>query len=573
MKTLLRRLGVLLLTLGTLSVMTGNAHAAGGGTLGLNLTARYAGGATGPLVGALVTAENIDTALVYPVPAYGDPSTSAYYQATSLPFGRYRLRVERVGFATTYWPRQYSRETAAPVTFGLAPGCNPADAAMCDLHILTAQIDQTVTLSGTVRHRSGQSQRGALVTATRTAEPTYHPSVTTDSSGAYALQVPVGGYELSTPNGASVARETIDATGPASRDLILLAAPSAPRDVVVTTSSRTASVFWNHPADDGGAEITSYTVTAAPAGGTCTTTATSCTFTGLDSGRSYTFRLAAANRIGDGTPASATALVQGPVPAPVREVRVTPSDRALDVTWSASASEDVREYVATATPGGKSCSTADLACTIGGLRNGRAYRVSVIARSSTSDSPVAAAPRKAAPLGLPGSPRDVRVTPARGGLKIAWRSPLDDGGRRVQQYVATAWPGGRTCQTDGAHHCSIKGLRPGTAYSVTVRAGNRAGTGTMSPGSAPVEAREGGTPPTRVTGLKVRRTASSVVATWERSPGATAYWVRLHTNGKPAGGWSVVRGTRARFAAAGNGNVEVRAVTRTGPGPIAHRSV
>lgn len=574
MTTLLRRLGAILLTLGALCAVTGTAQAAGGGTLGVNLSARYAGGSTGPLVGALVTAENIDTALVYAVPAFGDPATSAYYQATNLPFGRYRLRIERVGFATTYWPHQYSRDTAAPVTFGMAPGCNPGDAATCDLHILTAQVDQTITVSGTVRHRSGQAQPGALVTATRASEPTFHPSTTTDGSGAYALQVPAGSYELSTPNGNSAVREVINAGGPMSRDLTLLDAPGVPRDVVVTTSGRQASVFWNRPADDGGAEITAYTVTTSPGGGTCATLTTSCTFDGLENGQTYTFRVSATNRVGSGTPTTTDALLQGPTPSPARDVRVTAGDRSLDVAWSASASDDVRGYVATASPGGRSCSTADVACTITGLRNGRAYRVTVTARTAAADSAPATSARSVTPLGLPGSPRDLRVTPTAGALTVTWRAPLDDGGRRIQQYVATAWPGGRTCQTKDTRRCTISGLKTGTAYTVTVRANNRAGLGPMSPGSAPVEVRPGADAPAKVSGLQVRRTATAVLARWHRSSHATVYWVRLRVDGTPAGSWSVVKGTRARFAAQkGRQEVQVRAVGRTGPGPITRKAI
>lgn len=574
MKTLLRRLAVPLLTLGMIIAVAPGAQAATGGTLGLNLTARYAGGSTGPLLGALVTAENIDTALVYPVAAYGDPATSAYYQATSLPFGRYRLRIERVGFATTYWPHQYSREAAAAVTFGSAPGCNPADAAACDLHILTAQVDQALTVSGTVRHRSGLPQAGAIVTATRTAEPTFHPAATSDADGAFALLVPVGSYELSTPNGNSIVREVVAVDGPTSRDLTLLSPPGVPRDVVVATSSGQASVSWTPPADDGGSQITSYLVTASPGGGTCSTTTTACTFSGLDNGTEYTFAVSAGNRIGAGAPFVAEALVQGPVPAPVRDVRVAPADRSLTVTWSATASEDVREYVATAAPGGKSCSTADLACTIAGLRNGREYRVTVIARSATSESAPATATRTVAPMGSPGAPRDIRVTPASGSLQVHWRKPLDDGGRRITQYVATAWPGGRTCQTGGARHCTIGGLRADTAYSVTVRATNRAGVGTMSPGSAPVEVRPGTAAPTSIKGLQVRRTPNAVLVSWQRSPRARAYWVRLLREGTAPGSWSVIHGTRASFAVQGGKlAIQIRAVGRSGPGPIARRAV
>lgn len=573
MRTLLHRVPALLLTVGLVMAIAPGAHAASGGTLGLNLSARYSGNGSGPLVGALVTAENIDTALVYAVPAYGDPTSSAYYQA-NLPFGRYRLRVERVGFATTYWPRQYSRETAAPITFGSAPGCNPADAATCDLHILTAQIDQAVTLSGTVRHRSGQPQPDAVVTATRTAEPSFHPSTTTAAGGAYTLQVPPGSYELSTRNGEANVRKAVDVTGPASHDLTLLSTPGVPRDVVVTTSNRQAAVFWSPPVDDGGSPITSYTVVASPDGGTCSTGTTSCAFSGLVNARTYTFSISATNLIGSGGRVSTDAIVQGPVPAPAHNVRVAASDRALDVIWSASPSDEIREYVATASPGGKSCSTADLTCTIRGLHNGRTYRVSVTGRTATAESPPASAAKSIAPLGLPAAPRNVRVRPVAAALKVRWRAPLDDGGRRIQEYIATAWPGGRTCQTDGRTHCTIRGLRTGNAYTVTVRAAHQAGVGAMSPGSAPVDVLPGPGLPTRIRGLQVRRTATAVHASWRPVRLASAYWVRLRAVGEPAGTWSVVNSPHARFAEQpGAAKIEVRAVGRTGPGPISRQSV
>ena len=88
----LRRLLLPLLVAVTALVLPAPAHAVSTGTLGLSLTARYTGGGSGPLAGALVTAENVDSGLVYPVPAYGDPSTSAYYHAVSLPFGFGELR-------------------------------------------------------------------------------------------------------------------------------------------------------------------------------------------------------------------------------------------------------------------------------------------------------------------------------------------------------------------------------------------------------------------------------------------------------------------------------------------------
>ena len=100
---------------------------------------------------------------------------------------------------------------------------------------------------------------------------------------------------------------------------IYVAEPDAGLLVKVTLSPAasssapgSATVTWAVPLSDGGAPITSYTVTAAdsatPANGGQTgtpspATATTCTVTGLTAGDSYTFTVTATNAAGPG-PAS-----------------------------------------------------------------------------------------------------------------------------------------------------------------------------------------------------------------------------------------------------------------------------
>lgn len=572
----LRRLLISLLVAVTALTLPAPAHAVSAGTLGLSLTAQFTGGGSGPLVGALVTAENIDSGLVYPVPAYGDPATSSYYQSLNLPFGRYRVRVERPGFATQYWPRQYSRDTAAIVHFGFAPGCNPADTAVCDLHILTGEVEQLLTLSGSVRTRGGSGVAGAPVVASRHDEPTFAPQTSTDAQGAFTLQLPRGRYSVTTPNGNDAVTTVVDLQSPTVRDLTLRSTPGAPRDPHAAAGDRQATVTWSPPGDDGGAPITDYTVTASPGGATCTTPALTCTVSGLSNGQDYTFAVVATNRIGTG-PAAVTAATYvhavGPAPRPPGNVRVTSSDRAVHVTWSASPSDGIREYVAVASPGGKSCSTEQLSCTIEGLRNGRAYTVSVTARSSTGSSVSVTADRTVTPHGTPGAPRAVRTVAKSSALQVGWRAPLDDGGRPVTGYVATAWPGGKTCQTNAARHCTITNLRPGTAYSVTVRAENRAGLGLISPGSQPTEPLPGLAAPARVQGLRVRSTQHAISVSWRPVRRARTYWVRLRQR-EGTGTWAVVRSPRVRFARTpGITTVQVKAVGPGGASPIVTRTV
>lgn len=544
------------------------ARAAGTGTLGINVTGRYTGGHTTSLAGAIVTAENLDSGLIYAVAPYGDPATSAYYQGLNLPLGRYRIRIERTGFASLYWPRQFTGQSAATVTFADVPNCNPADAAPCGTHLFTAELPQLVTLFGTVRTRQGQGVAGVAVSAVRDEEPAFRLSQTTGADGHFSMEAPPGGYTLRAANGNDTAVVPVQLTGSLLRDITLLDPPGAPTAVHASAASRQATVTWQPPVDDGGSPITSFTVTAAPGGATCTTSALTCTVTGLPNGVRHTFTVTAANRVGTGpsSAASNSVAVTPAVPLTAHNVRVTAQDRSLAVMWSASASDEVAEYVATASPGGRSCSTTELSCVISGLRNGRAYLVRVEARSPAGSSPAVAAARRVRPVGLPGAARDVRVTPRPSALRVTWLPPSDDGGRRLSGYTATAWPGGQTCRTDGARRCTIKGLRSTTEYTVTVRAENAAGPGPMSPGSVPTSPLAGPGVPPPVTKLRVTVGRTQVSVRWRPSKRADSYWIRLTPRGGRPGSWTVVDGTRASFAASpGPQTVQVRA---HGPGGL-----
>jgi len=89
-------------------------------------------------------------------------------------------------------------------------------------------------------------------------------------------------------------------------------APAVPGTPTATVASATsASVSWTAPAWDGGASVTSYTVTSSsgPSGTkTCTATApaTTCTVTGLTTGTGYTFTVTATNTVGAGPASSAS---------------------------------------------------------------------------------------------------------------------------------------------------------------------------------------------------------------------------------------------------------------------------
>ena len=120
--------------------------------------------------------------------------------------------------------------------------------------------------------------------------------------------------------------------------------PGAPVGVTARQTKRGVSVTWTAPQDDGGQPILAYFVTARPGGAMCVSTKTSCQFTGLAFGRSYTFTVQSSNGIGPGeisSPSSALRLVE-PAPGKVVDLRATPVAGGLKVTWKAPSTRGVR---------------------------------------------------------------------------------------------------------------------------------------------------------------------------------------------------------------------------------------
>ena len=121
--------------------------------------------------------------------------------------------------------------------------------------------------------------------------------------------------------------------------------PGAPRQVSVHESGITAVVSWTAPADNGGAAIVGYRVTAAPSGAQCATTGTTCTIAGLPTGKRYTFAVAADNTTagladtGVGPAGASAATMISGLPGAPRNVSGKPGDRVLQVRFSAPASD------------------------------------------------------------------------------------------------------------------------------------------------------------------------------------------------------------------------------------------
>jgi hypothetical protein len=278
-------------------------------------------------------------------------------------------------------------------------------------------------------------------------------------------------------------------------------APTAATAVAATTTT-SATVSWAAPASNGGSALTGYTVTSTPATtppAACSTSltgsSTTCVYTGLTTGTSYTFTVTAKNLSGNSLASAASNSIKVGTPgAPTSANAVaTSSATSATVSWTAPASNGgsalagytVTSNPAVATPA--ACSTsltgASTTCVFTGLTTGTSYTFTVAAKNSNGTG-ASSLPTPALTVGTPGKPTGVTAT--NGGLTqsvVSWTAPALNGGSLVTSYKVTSSPGGFTC-ISATTSCVVTGLTHLNPYTFTVTATNATGVGQASAPSA-----------------------------------------------------------------------------------------
>jgi hypothetical protein len=196
----------------------------------------------------------------------------------------------------------------------------------------------------------------------------------------------------------SVAATSAVGTGPASTatNAVTPAAvnvPGAPTAVsALETTPTSASISFTPPTSNGGSAITSYIVTTSPGGATVAGASSPISVTGLTTGSTYTFTVAAVNIAGTGASSSASnALIMGAtVPGAPTNVTGTSGNNQVSIAFTAPSNNGgapITSYQVVASPGGSSATGPSSPLVVTGLTNGTSYTFSVSAINSIGTGP------------------------------------------------------------------------------------------------------------------------------------------------------------------------------------------
>jgi titin len=302
-----------------------------------------------------------------------------------------------------------------------------------------------------------------------------------------------------------------------------------------TGTSGEASVSWTAPFD-GGAPITSYTLTPSPACPACTGltvsgSSTTATVDGLTDGTPYTFTAVATNIIGSSNasqPSNQVVTGQAPGAPTIGTAAATGNSGEATVSWTpgSSGTSAITSYTVTPSPACPGCtglttSGSATSATVEGLTDGTPYTFTVTATNVFGTGPPSAASNSVSTGAAPTAPTNpvATATGHSGEATLTWTGSNFFG--QSPSYTITPSPacGGCTGLTTTSTSATIEGLTDGTPYTFTVTADNSFGMTASVPSNQITTFQESGAPgpPTAVTATATGN-SGEVSVSW--TPGA-----------------------------------------------------
>ncbi|WP_445777224.1 Ig-like domain-containing protein [Shewanella sp.] len=278
--------------------------------------------------------------------------------------------------------------------------------------------------------------------------------------------------------GGATSANIADPTASVTASNVILS-PEAPIIGTATAGDGQASVSFSAPASNGGAAITSYTLTSSPGGFTASGTSSPLTVTGLTNGVDYTFSVTATNSAGVG---AASAISNSVTPIGSQTITfaspgtqffgTTPSLTATASSGLAPSFTSATTSVCTITSGGMLTFVTTGSCTINADQAGNAAYLAAAQVSQTFDVNAVIADAPIIGSAIAGDAQAI----------VTFSAPANNGGSAITGYTVTSSPGGLTA-TGTSSPLTVTGLTNGTAYIFSVTATNSAGNSSSSSAS------------------------------------------------------------------------------------------
>jgi len=396
----------------------------------------------------------------------------------------------------------------------------------------------------TVSFTPPASDGGSLITGFTV---TSSPSGITATGGASPIVVT--GLTNGTPYVFTVTATNIAGTSPpsaVSNAVVPATVPGAPGTPTATAGSLQATVAFAAPASNGGAAITSFTVTSSPDNVTAFGGASPIVVTGLNNTTSYTFTVAATNSVGTGPSSAAsnsvspTAAATAPgAPSGVTATVLGNSTQAT-VSFVAPASDGgsaITSYTVTSSPpGGTDISVGlGLTHTVTGLTPGVAYTFRVTALNGVGTSPPSGASNSVTPVLAPGAPTAVSATAGIAQATVSFTPPASNGGSAITTFTVNCVPACPVVPTGAASPILITGLS-NIPYTFRVSATNAGVAPAGPPLTGPLSAASNTVTPDPVATVPAAPTGASATA---GNAQATVSFVAGANGGSPITGFTV----------------------------------
>ncbi|QIR15073.1 fibronectin type III domain-containing protein [Shewanella aestuarii] len=428
--------------------------------------------ASAPTIGT-ATAGDGEATVTFSAPSNNGGASISSYTVTSNPGG---LTATGTGSPLTVTGLTNGTTYTFSVTATNAAGTSSSSSASNEV---TPQGSQTISFNhpgsqdfGTSPTLSATASSGLIPVFTSST-----PSVCTITSGGALTFVATGTCTIN----ANQAGNAAYAAAPEVTQSFAVngVAASAPTIGTATAGDGEATVTFSAPSNNGGASISSYTVTSNPGGLTATGTGSPLTVTGLTNGTTYTFSVTATNAAGTSSSSSASNEVTPQGSQTISFNHPGSQDFGTSPTLSATASSGLIPVFTSSTPsvctitsGGAVTFVATGTCTINANQSGNAaYAAAPEVTQSFAVNGVAAS-----------APTIGTATAGDGEATVTFSAPSNNGGASISSYTVTSNPGGLTATGTGSP-LTVTGLTNGTTYTFSVTATNAAGTSSSSSAS------------------------------------------------------------------------------------------